>query len=125
MGHQPVVVHAGIALVDAHRVGAVALADRRQARGGQLEGCVPADRLPLLVDTTHRLAQAVRIVLDVLQGDRLGADMAAAEAVLGVAPDRQDAPVLGLDGQAADGLAEMARTVVKGPAHGSPLVVLS
>ncbi|MOA12954.1 hypothetical protein D3C78_1329800 [compost metagenome] len=51
--------------------------------------------------------------------------MAATEAVLGIALDRQDAFVLGLDGQATDRFAEMARTVMEGLAHGSPLVVLT
>ncbi|MNE73771.1 hypothetical protein D3C80_1697990 [compost metagenome] len=49
--------------------------------------------------------------------------MAATEAVLGVAPDRADlrrAVILGFcfDGQAADGLAQMARTVMEGLGHG-------
>ncbi|CRQ80221.1 hypothetical protein PAERUG_E5_London_17_VIM_2_12_12_04692 [Pseudomonas aeruginosa] len=126
MGHQAVVVHARIALVDRHRIVAMALADLAEAAGHQREGLVPADRLPLAADPAQRLAQAVGVVLDVLQGHRLGTDMAAAEAVLRVALDRADPRhaalvALGLDGEPADGLAEMARTVVEGLAHGSPL----
>ena len=74
-------------------------------------------------DPAHGLAQAVRVILDILQGHRLGADMSAAEAVLGVALDRQDlhAALLirgSFNRQAADGLAQVAGTVMLGLAHG-------
>ncbi|MNN41757.1 hypothetical protein D3C81_1558960 [compost metagenome] len=122
MGHQPIVVDARIALVDGHRAIAVSRLDLRQALGDQGEGFVPLDRQPFAAGTAHGLAQPVRVVLDVLQGHGLGADVAATEAVLGVALDGEDAAaavflVLGLDGQAADGLAEMACTVMDGLGH--------
>ncbi len=112
MGHQPVVVHTRIALVDRHGIGTVALADLNKALGDQFVGLVPADRLPLIAAAAHRVAQAIGVVLDVLQGDSLGADMAAAEAVEGVALNRKDTLAFGLDGQAADGFAQVTSTVM-------------
>ncbi len=112
MGHQPVVVHTRVALVDGHGIGAVALADLSQALGDQLVRLVPADRLPLIAAAAHRVAQPVRVVLDVLQRHRFRTDMAATEAVEGVALDRKDALAFSLDGQTADGFAQMTGTVM-------------
>ncbi len=114
VGHQPVVVHARVALVDGHGIGAVALADLNKALGDQFVGLLPADRLPLITAATHRVAQPVRIVLDVLQGDSLGTDMAATEAVEGVALDREDSLAFGLDSQTTDGFAQVTGTVMDG-----------
>ena len=114
--------HRARVVVGPHGFGAVAVHRLAQPRGQQVEGLVPADRLPLVADTAHRLAQAVRVVLDVLQGHRFRADMATAEAVLGIALDRQDmaavVAVLGFDGQAADGLTQVTGTVMEGLGHG-------
>ena len=119
-------------------VAALAGADTRfiDARGGTVlpgfieshmhlfVGGAELDHLQLAgVKGFDRLAQAVRVTLDILQGHRLGADMAAAEAVLGVALDRQDlhAALLirgSFNRQAADGLAQVAGTVMLGLAHG-------
>ena len=70
--------------------------------------------------------QAIRIVLDVLQRHGLGADVPAAERVLGVAFDRGDLDVTafdlgGFDGQTTDGFAQMARTVMESLGHGQSL----
>ncbi|MOA32053.1 hypothetical protein D3C78_1532420 [compost metagenome] len=108
MGHQPIVMHAGVALVDRHRVLAVARLDIRQALGHQRKGVVPGNGLPFVANTLHGLAQAIRIVLDILQSHRLGADVTAAEGVQRIALDRGDRQALAvgfgdLQGQAADG----------------------
>ncbi|MNH25358.1 hypothetical protein D3C79_853470 [compost metagenome] len=108
VGHQPVVVHTRVALIDGHGVLPMGLLDGPELLRGQFEGFLPADRLPAVSDALVWRTQAIRIVLDILQGHRLGADMAAAEAVLGVALDRSDARggigfVGDLQGQAADG----------------------
>ncbi|MCY1426839.1 hypothetical protein D9M71_426680 [compost metagenome] len=122
VGHQPIVVDTRIALVDGDRAVAVSRLDLRQALGDQGEGFIPLDGQPFATGAAHGLANAVWVVLDVLQSHRLGADVAATETVLGVALDGKDAAaavvlVFGLDGQAADGLAEMACTVMDGLGH--------
>ena len=112
VGRQTVVMHTRVALVDGHGIAAVALADLGQALGDQLVGLVPADGLPLFAAAAHGVAQAIGVVLDVLQRHCLRTDMAAAEAVEGVALDRKDALAFGLDGQTADGFAQMTGTVM-------------
>lgn len=82
--------------------------------GDQGERVVPFDRLPLRALPAHRSAQAVGIVLDILQRHGLGADMAPAERIERIALDREDALDFGLDGQAADGFAQVAGTVMDG-----------
>ncbi|MNH37048.1 hypothetical protein D3C79_979010 [compost metagenome] len=94
---------------------------------GQFEGFLPADRLPAVTDTLVRRPQPVRVILDILQGHRLGADVAAAEAVLGVTLDRGDARgdiglVGDFQGQAADGFTQMTGTVMQGLVHGHLLL---
>ena len=123
MGHQPIVMHAGITLVDRHGLLAMRRLDRRQALGGQGKGLIPANRLPVFTHPAHRLAQAVRVVLDILQGYRLGADMPTAERILGIALDRLDSllsrAVAGhFDTQATNGFAQVAGTVMHGGGHG-------
>lgn len=79
MGHQAIIVHAGVALVHRHGIAPMSLLDRPQSFCGKLESLVPANRLPLVADTSMGLAQAIGVFLDILQGDRLGADMPTAE----------------------------------------------
>src|SRR5690606_16287148 len=102
VGHQPVVVHARVALVNGHSIGAMALADLSQTLSYQFEGLIPANWLPFIAATEHRVAQAIGVALNVLQRHRLRTDMATAEAVEGVALDREDLLAFGLDGHATD-----------------------
>lgn len=85
---------------------------RPEPFGGQCERRVPADGLPLLAYPAMGLAQAVRIVLDILQGHGLGADVATAEGIVRVALDRADARrsvmiMAHLDVEPADGFAQV------------------
>ncbi|MNF02348.1 hypothetical protein D3C80_2014830 [compost metagenome] len=65
----------------------MALLNRCKAFSHQGKRVVPGNRLPLAAHALHGVAQAIGIVLDILQGHRLGTDMAATEAVLRVALD--------------------------------------
>ncbi|MNQ66331.1 hypothetical protein D3C85_808210 [compost metagenome] len=126
VGHQPVIVHARVALIDRHGVLPVMRLNGGEAFGDQIECRFPLDGLPFIAHPLHRLMQAIRIVLDVLQGHGLGADVPTAERVLGVALDRSDLDVTafdlgGFDGQATDGFAQMARTVMESLGHGQSL----
>ena len=123
MGHQAIVVHARVALIDRHGVLPMLSLNCAQAFGYQLKGLIPADCLPITADAALGLAQAVGITLDILQGHCLGTDMATAEAVLGIALDRANQYIavrlcFGFDAKAANSLAEMTCTVMKGLAHG-------
>lgn len=99
------------------------LLDAPELVGRQGESLVPADRLPALANPTVGLTQAVGIVLDILQGHCLGADVAAAERVVRVAFDRGDQrlPVVlmaDFDVQPADRFAQVTGTVMQGLGHG-------
>jgi hypothetical protein len=111
VGQAAVVVHAGIALVHADGIAAVLRADLRQPLGHPIEGLVPADLLPAAVDATHRPAQPVGILVNVLERHRLGTDVAVREGIKLVAADGQDFSVLHLELEAADGLAQVAGAV--------------
>ncbi|MNS70979.1 hypothetical protein D3C72_1043310 [compost metagenome] len=81
VGHQPVVMHARVALIDRHGVLAMTLLDGRQLLGHQRKSLVPLYRQPFTAHTAHWLAQAIRIVLDVLQGHSLGANVSTTKRV--------------------------------------------
>ncbi|MNV51626.1 hypothetical protein D3C71_1436820 [compost metagenome] len=126
VGHQPVIVHARVALIDRHRVLPVMRLNGGEAFGDQIECRFPLDGLPFIAHPLHRLMQAIRIVLNVLQRHGLGADVPTTERILGVALDRSDLDVTafapgGFDGQATDGFAQMARTVMESLGHGQSL----
>jgi len=108
VSHQPIVVHAGVALIHRHRILPVPGLDTRQPLGDQGKRFVPRDRSPFAARSQHRLVEAVRVILDILQRHRLWADMTTAEGVQRVALDRgnRQAAVFGLgsfQGQATDG----------------------
>ncbi|MNP31268.1 hypothetical protein D3C76_1243820 [compost metagenome] len=119
-------MHARVALIDRHGVLPVLRLNARETFGDQIECGLPLDGPPLIAYPLHGLAQAVRIVLDVLQRHRLGADVPSAEGVQGVALDRRDLDVAafdhaGFDGQATDRFAQMAGTVMESLGHGQSL----
>jgi hypothetical protein len=65
------------------------------------------------------MAKAIGIGVDILEGHRLGADVAAAERVIPVTPDSLDFVTTDLDGETTDRLAQIA-----GPIVGRGVVVL-
>ncbi|MOA19616.1 hypothetical protein D3C78_1400110 [compost metagenome] len=99
------------------------LLDSPKLLRSQLEGFVPTDHLPTVAYALVRRTQTIRVILDVLQGHSLGANVATAEAVLGVTLDRADTRrgtrLLGdFNVQATDGFAQVTGTVMQGLVHG-------
>ncbi|CRM84215.1 hypothetical protein [Pseudomonas sp. 22 E 5] len=126
VGHQPIVMHAGVALIHRHRVLPVPGLNACEAFGHQRKGFVPRDRLPVAAHAQHGLVQTVRVVLDVLQRHGFWANVSAAERIQRVAldgSDRQAAVVRlgGFQGQTTDGFTQMAGTVVESLGHGQSL----
>ena len=68
-----------------------------------VERAVPVNRQPFAVDLFQRRTQAIRIVVQILQGVAFGADMAFAVRVVLVALDRQNLLALGFDHHTAHG----------------------
>ena len=71
VGHHAVVVYGRIAHVDTDRIYSVAVVNFEQALGGRVQGFLPADLLPadLAITTSdffNRLAQAIRILMQIL-----------------------------------------------------------
>ncbi len=97
-----------IAQVSGHRTGSVRLLHGRQSLAGERESLIPTNRLPLVADPSHRLPQAIRIGLEVQDGVALGADMATAERIGGVAANGHQIALVVLQVQAADGFAQGA-----------------
>jgi hypothetical protein len=110
-------VYRGIAHVHADGVYPVLAVDGQQRIGGGVEGLIPADFLPVVAtvgarDASHGVAEAVRILVNVLERDGLGADMAAAQGVVRIALDGDDLLAARFDLQATDRLAEVAGAIV-------------
>lgn len=78
---QPELVHDRIAQRDAHGAAAVARLHVTEATGDFGESFVPAHRDMLATAADQRLAQAVRVVVQVLECDRFRAKVAAAEGI--------------------------------------------
>src|SRR5262245_3232896 len=97
-----------IADVDRHSVTSVPLLDFGEPRRALVDGFVPADLCPRVAGALERAADSVGVVVEVLEGDGLGADVAAAEGVIVVAADAEDLAVLVLDGDTAVGFTEAA-----------------
>jgi hypothetical protein len=101
------VVGVGVAQVDGHRV-AVRGQDRGQPVIDEGERLVPARGAMAVAVPDHRRAQAVRVLVQLLERRALGAHEAAAEDVLRVAPDRDELVAVERQLQAARGLAQRA-----------------
>jgi hypothetical protein len=111
--HRAVVVDGGVAHVHAHRVLAVLPLDGVEPPCGLLQGLLPGDGLPAGGGAPDGLAEPVRVLMEILERDGLGADVALAERILLIASDGGDATTSGLDAQSAHGLAEVAGAEVR------------
>ena len=108
VGHQTEVVRDRIAVVDADGVAAVPPPHTDESLGGAIQRLLPGRLAPARAVANQRRANAVRVVVQVGQRRRLGADVAAAERIVGVAPHRPDALSVDLDENAAQRLAKRA-----------------
>ena len=100
-----VVVHGRVALVDGDRVPAMGALHFEEPLRGQVEGGLPADLLPIRSAPAEGPAQPVRVLVQILQRDRLRADVPVAEHVVFVTANREDAVSVDRDGKPAHRLA--------------------
>jgi hypothetical protein len=83
------------------------------ARYSLIKSFLPTNLLPTASGRApHRMAQPIRIRVDVLKGSGLGADMTLAKGVVFVTFDGQDLLILVFDFQATHGFTEVAGAVV-------------
>src|ERR1041385_1105513 len=83
-----------------------------------VESLVPANTLPTARCAPHRMLEPVLVVMNVLQGDGLRADVAATEHIVVIAVDGQSLVRLDLDLDPADRLAKITGAVVGRVTHG-------
>ena len=115
--HRAGVVHVGVAQVNADTVMAVGVLYRAQASGDFVQRLIPANGLPLSVHFFQGLAQAIRVFMDVLESDRLGADMTATEGILLVALDAENLHAVVLNFETAYRFTQIAGAVVYSRGH--------
>ncbi len=107
-----IVVDLRVADVGRHRIGAVLALEGDDTPRGLVERRLPGHLFPAVRRAPHRSAQPVRILMEILQAERLRTDVTAAERVLLIAADGEDLRAADADLDAADRLAEVAGAVV-------------
>ncbi|EAU66865.1 conserved hypothetical protein [Stigmatella aurantiaca DW4/3-1] len=128
----PHVVRARVAQVRGHRLPAVCPLRLVEPSRHLVQRLLPRDLLPSARGALHRVAQPVRVLVQVLERHRLGADVSPAERILGVPADGGDAASFHFDANPTHGLTKVACAEVSlcsgggrhgpepTPAHGLP-----
>jgi hypothetical protein len=101
-----------IADIGRHRIRAMLALDGDQTRRDLVERFLPGDLFPPGRRAPHRPSQPIRILVDILEAQRLRTDMPAAERVPFVTADGEDLTAAQADLDAADRLAEVAGAIV-------------
>lgn len=116
--HQPDLVSAGVAGHRGHAVAPMLRLHGLQAAFDLGVGLLPTGRFEASVAFDQWLTQAVGVFVQVFQRGALGADVALAEHIIGLAADAGHTALADLDFQAAAGLAQWADAVVGGGDRG-------
>jgi hypothetical protein len=88
-----------------------------KALGHFVQRFIPANGLPVAVHFFQGLAQAIRVFMDVLEGDRFWTDMTATEGVLLVALDAENLHAVVLNFETAYRFTQIAGAVVYSRGH--------
>ena len=102
----------GITEVGSDGVSSVLGFDALEVLRHLVKSFVPADALPTLSRSTDRIFEPVLIVMNILQGDGLRADIPAAEWVVLVPADLQSLIAISSDLNPADRFAEIATAIM-------------
>ncbi len=102
----------GVAEVDTDGVATVLLLNGFEPLSNLVQGVGPGNLAPLAIHFFDRLAQAVRVFLQVFQGNRLGTDVTATEGIVFVALDTQHLAAIVFDDQTAHGLTQITGSMV-------------
>ena len=94
--------------IDAQRVIPIAALQTDDVVGDFVQRFFPRDGLPTVGGAPHGIAQPVGIVMNILEGVALGAQIPAAEWIRGIAADGDDMIPLDVDFQTAQRFAQMA-----------------
>ena len=107
-----IVMNGGIAKVRGNRIPAVLRVNALEVLGYLVKSFVPTDALPTARSAPDRMSETVFIVVKILQGNGLRADVTAAERVVFVTADVETLVSLNSDLDAADRFAEIAGAVM-------------
>ena len=111
-----------VAQIDADAVATVVLTGLVEFFGNQIKRLGPFHFLPAALGLPDRLFQAVRILVQVLQRNRLRADMSPAQWIIFITLDGCDPTVLQFDCDTAHGLAKVTGTIVGAVFHEEALL---
>src|SRR6266480_6577990 len=87
--HSAITVNGGITKIRCDRIPAVLSVDAFEVLRNFVKSFVPSNALPTILSTTNGMFEPIFIVVNVLQGDRLRADVAATEWIVLVTSDVQ------------------------------------
>ena len=87
------------------------------------EGFVPSDPFPAAGGAAHGMFETIFVVVNILEGDSLWADVATAERIVFVAADVQALLACNCDLDATDRLAEIAVAIMNRVIHDVQAVV--
>jgi len=107
-----VVVNSGVTEIRGYRISAMLSANAFEVSRDFVESFCPRDALPALRRAANRIAQAIVVVMDVLQGDRLRADIATTERIVLVAADIELAIAAHIDLDAANRFTDIAVAIM-------------
>ena len=108
MRHQAKVMGDRIAVVDGHRVAPARPLNAHEPVGCAVPGFVPGDLAPARTFPDERRPDAIGIVLQIGERGGFRTEIASAERIVRVAPDRTDVRPVGVDEQTARGFAQRA-----------------
>ena len=110
--HGPVVVNYRIPLVHGHGAAPMRALGLVKAARGLVNSRLPGHLLEVAPSAAKRTTQPVGIFVQILEGDGLRTDVAAAQGVVVITADLRDPSVRSLDDDPAHRLAEMAGAMV-------------
>src|SRR2546421_11374862 len=82
------VMRIGIAYVDGKRIAPMTLQDRPKTTFNLSKCIIPTHCLPHITSTYHWLSNTIRVSIQFFEAICLWADIAVAEDILGITPDR-------------------------------------
>lgn len=112
--HCAIVMNGWVAKITGDRVSAVLRVNALKVQRDFVESFVPTDALPTLRCAADRMFEAVFIIVKILQGDGLGADVPSAERVFLVTADVETLIGLKRDLNATYRFAEIAVAIMAG-----------
>src|SRR5688572_26096005 len=108
------VMDVGISQVGCYRTSSVLGLDALEVVRYQIKGFVPSNAFPTVGCAANWMLQPVFVVINVLEGNSLRADVTTAKRVFMVSPDVEASVTVNTDLDSADRFAQIAGAIVSG-----------